>query len=271
MIVRMEVCILLSMMVIAWFTRHPNSRAGEWYGGSLASWKCSCAWRWDALQGTPRREDSSKNRLCYTKTSVSGSLRYLGTVDWSVGGDGDGYVAPVSECVKCREVAWEEGANTVNEVPVFLFFYFFYLFFTKYPKRVIGALQRRLWWRGQTWLHRPGVSVSSPSWHTNKKWEGGEKTGYMVIMCVCMCVCVCVCVCVCACVCVYVCVCVSVWCSGLCSRFPIETLRVRSPPSTVSHVFLLLLYLWVVTNSQMCKSVYVWVHVGKKKKKKKKE
>ena len=25
----------------------------------------------------------------------------------------------------------------------------------------------------------------------------------------------------------------AVWCSGLCSRFPIETLRVRSPPSTV--------------------------------------
>ena len=24
-------------------------------------------------QGTPRREDSSKNRLCYTETSVSGS------------------------------------------------------------------------------------------------------------------------------------------------------------------------------------------------------
>ena len=43
---------------------------------------------------------------------------------------------------------------------------------------------------------------------------------------------------------------VAVWCSGLCSRFPIETLRVRSPPSTVSHVFLLLFYLWVVTNSQ---------------------
>ena len=93
--------------------------------------------------------------------------------------------------------------------------------------------------------------------------------------CVCVCVRACACVCACACICVYlyayvcvyvyvyvcvcvrVCVCVSVWCSGLCSRFPIETLRVRSPPSTVSHVFLLLLYLRVVTNSQMCKSVYV--------------
>ena len=69
-------------------------------------------------QGTPRREDSSKKRLCYTETSVSGSLGYLGTVDWSVGGDGDGYVTPVSECVKCRQVAWEEEANTVVEVPV---------------------------------------------------------------------------------------------------------------------------------------------------------
>ena len=39
-------------------------------------------------------------------------------MDWSVGGDGDGYVTPVSECVKCREVAWEEGANTVVEGPV---------------------------------------------------------------------------------------------------------------------------------------------------------
>ena len=54
------------------------------------------------------------------------------------------------------------------------------------------------------------------------------------------------------------CVGVAVWCSGLCSRFPIETLRVRSPPSTVSHVFLLLLYLRVVTNSQMCMSEYMW-------------
>ena len=69
-------------------------------------------------------------------------------------------------------------------------------------------------------------------------------------------------------VCVCVGVCVAVWCSGLCSRFPVETLRVRTPPSTVSHVFLLLLYLWVVTNSQMCMSEYVWW--GKKKKKKKK-
>ena len=76
----------------------------------------------------------------------------------------------------------------------------------------------------------------------------------------------CVRACVRACVCM--CVCVSVWCSGLCSRFPIETLRVRSPPSTVSHIFLLLLYLWVVTNSQMCMSEYMW---WKKKGKKKKE
>ena len=66
---------------------------------------------------------------------------------------------------------------------------------------------------------------------------------------------------------VRVCVCVcTVWCSGLCSRFPIEISWVRSPPSTVSHVFLLLLYLRVVTNSQMCSmSEYMWW--GKKKKK----
>ena len=96
-----------------------------------------------------------------------------------------------------------------------------------------------------------------------------------VFVCLCLCVCVCVyvfvcmfvCVFVCLCVCVYV-HCVAVWCSGLCSRFPVETLRVRSPPSTVSHVFLLLLYLRVVTNSQMCMSEYVW---WKKEKEKKKE
>ena len=62
--------------------------------------------------------------------------------------------------------------------------------------------------------------------------------------------------------------CVAVWCSGLCSRFPIETLRVRSPPSTVSHVFRLLLYLRVVTKSQMCMSEYMWWKKKKKKKKK---
>ena len=75
---------------------------------------------------------------------------------------------------------------------------------------------------------------------------------------VCVCARVSVCVCVRVCVCVCVCVCVAVWCSGLCCRFPVETLRVRSPPSTVSHVFLLLLYLWVVTNSQMSISEYMW-------------
>ena len=50
-----------------------------------------------------------------------------------------------------------------------------------------------------------------------------------------------------------------VWCSGLCSQFPIETFRVRSLPSAVTYVFLLFLHLWVVTNSQMCKSEYEWV------------
>ena len=77
-----------------------------------------------------------------------------------------------------------------------------------------------------------------------------------------VCVCACVRACVCG-VCVCVCVCVPVWCSGLCSRFPIETLRVRSPPSAVTHVFLLFLYLWVVTNSQMCMSEYECVVVYK--------
>ena len=37
--------------------------------------------------------------------------------------------------------------------------------------------------------------------------------------------------------------------------------------STVSHVFLLLLYLWVVTNSQMCMSEYAWWTKKKKKRK----
>ena len=63
-----------------------------------------------------------------------------------------------------------------------------------------------------------------------------------ILNCVCVCVRVCLCVCVrlCARVCVCVCVC----------------------------VFLLLLYLWVVTNGQMCMSAYECV-VGKKKKKRK--
>ena len=87
-----------------------------------------------------------------------------------------------------------------------------------------------------------------------------------VNVCVCWCVCgylsVCLCLCVCVCVCVFVCVCmfvrVRVWCSGLCNRFPTETLRVRSPLSTVLHVFPLLLYLLVVNNSKICMSVYAW-------------
>ena len=61
-------------------------------------------------------------------------------------------------------------------------------------------------------------------------------------------------------------VCVVVWCSCLCSPLSIENWgRGQSPPRTVSHVFLLLLYLWVVTSSQMCMSEYMW---WKKKKKK---
>ena len=80
----------------------------------------------------------------------------------------------------------------------------------------------------------------------------------LVRVCVRVCVCVCACVCVCMCVCVYMCVCV---CVCVC----VKTLQVRSPPSTVSHVFLLLLYLRVVTNSQMCMSEYMWWEKKEKK------
>ena len=56
------------------------------------------------------------------------------------------------------------------------------------------------------------------------------------------------------------CVCVpsnvAVWCSGLCSRVPVETSRVRSPPSAVTHVFLLLLYLWVEKAKCVCLSMH---------------
>ena len=71
------------------------------------------------------------------------------------------------------------------------------------------------------------------------------------------------------------CVCVYVWCSGLCSRFPIETLRVRSPPSTATFVFLLLLCLrWLPTAKCVCLSMSVlwkksiiikkWIVAGQK-------
>ena len=84
----------------------------------------------------------------------------------------------------------DPGPGRITETHLDLFFFFFFfLLSSTYPKRITGALQRQLWWRGQTWLHRPGILVSSPSWRANKKWEGGEKTGYMVIMCVCVCVC----------------------------------------------------------------------------------
>ena len=52
---------------------------------------------------------------------------------------------------------------------------------------------------GSRYHHHPDAPI--------KKWEGGEKTGYMVIMCVCVCVCLCICVCVCVCVCVGGCLC----------------------------------------------------------------
>ena len=81
-----------------------------------------------------------------------------------------------------------------------------------------------------------------------------------VCVAICLSVCLCVCVCVCACVFAWVCmfVRVRVWYSGLCNRFPIETLRVRSPLSTVLHIFPLLLYLWMDINSKICMSVYAW-------------
>ena len=77
---------------------------------------------------------------------------------------------------------------------------------------------------------------------------------------------------VCVCACVRACVRVSVWCSGLCSRLPIETLRVRSPPSAVTHVFLLLLYLsgWLPTAKCVCLSMSV-LWGGRKKNKKKQQ
>ena len=66
---------------------------------------------------------------------------------------------------------------------------------------------------------------------------------------------------------VRVCVCACLRaCVRLCVHLCVKTLRVRSPPSTISHVFLLLLYLRVVTNSQMCMSEYMWW--GEKKEKK---
>ena len=103
--------------------------------------------------------------------------------------------------------------------------------------------------------------------------------------CVCVCVCVRACVCVCVrarmhacvrvCVCVCVCVCVyTIWCSGLCSRFPIDRLWVQFPRIMVAHVFLLFLILlallsfsWVVTNNQcMPECMYVVWRVYKNEK-----
>ena len=67
-----------------------------------------------------------------------------------------------------------------------------------------------------------------------------------------------VCVCVCVCPCARVCVCP--YCAVVSAvDFPIDTLWVRSSLNTVTHIFLLLLYLWVVTNSQLCMSeCVVW-------------
>ena len=84
-------------------------------------------------------------------------------------------------------------------------------------------------------------------------------------VCVCVCARVCVCACACVCVCVHVCAGVyagvSVWCSSLCSRFSMETRGVRSPPSAVKHVFLLLLYLWVTAKCACLSMSVLW---GKK-------
>ena len=57
-----------------------------------------------------------------------------------------------------------------------------------------------------------------------------------------------------------VCVCVRACvraCVGLCVSISNRKLRVRSPLRTVTHVFLLLLYLRVVTDIRMCMSEYV--------------
>ena len=89
----------------------------------------------------------------------------------------------------------------------------------------------------------------------------------------CVCVCVCACVCVCVCVCVFVWVC-PLWCSGMCSRFPIQRLRVQFPTIMVAHVFLFFLILlallsfsWVVTNSQCMSEYMVWCVCAEKEKK----
>ena len=73
-----------------------------------------------------------------------------------------------------------------------------------------------------------------------------------VCLCVCVSVFVCVYVCVCLFVCVYVCACA---CALACACVCVEVLWFQSPPSAVSHVFLLLLYLWVVTNTQISEYV----------------
>ena len=56
-----------------------------------------------------------------------------------------------------------------------------------------------------------------------------------------------------------------IWCSGMCSQFPIERLRVQFPTIMVAYVILLFLILqallsfsWVVTNSQCMPEYVVW-------------
>ena len=41
-------------------------------------------------------------------------------------------------------------AFTEDAVPWSFFYFYLFLLSSTYPKRIIGALQRQLWWRGQT-------------------------------------------------------------------------------------------------------------------------
>ena len=108
-------------------------------------------------------------------------------MDWSVGGDGDGYVTPVSECVKCWEVAWEEGANTVVEVPVLKFFQLEPALFLNVPiqEGELGESWRRMpagdthqlrfrWLKGHSPLFPHSSICSSALWRA--LYESGRES-----------------------------------------------------------------------------------------------
>ena len=50
----------------------------------------------------------------------------------------------------CIHNARIRGLYHAGESFFFFFFFFFFLLSSTYPKRIIGALQRQLWWRGQS-------------------------------------------------------------------------------------------------------------------------